>query len=285
MTAPTVSVLMPVFNPHPVYFPQAVASIVAQSFTDWELVIVEDPSELSAAELLKPFDDPRIRLIRNPERTGFARQLNRGLDECRGVWVARFDADDICLPHRLASQLEYLDRHPGTDVLGAQIEVMDAAGVSIGRRTYPLDHAAILGAMTRFNPVAHPVVVFRKSAVVASGGYRATNFPGVEDYELWCRLAKGGATFATHPDVLLRYRLHTQAMKATRLRETIRGSIWVKREYWSGSLGLGGRLRLLAERLLLGCPASAIFCIFKLSQLSRRKVLNPRRPSLVPPGA
>src|SRR5439155_27194000 len=96
MTArPAVSVLMPVLNPHPVYFPEAVASIVGQTFPDWELVIVEDPSATSAAELLGRFDDPRIRLIANPQVTGLIAQRNRTLAEASADLVALIDADDI----------------------------------------------------------------------------------------------------------------------------------------------------------------------------------------------
>src|SRR5947207_11341680 len=113
--APSVSVLMPVLNPHPVYFREAVQSILAQERADLELVIVEDPGERSAAELLPA--DPRIRHVRNPERTSLVDQRNRALAEARADFVAMLDADDIAEPARLATQLAFLRDHPEVGVV------------------------------------------------------------------------------------------------------------------------------------------------------------------------
>jgi len=101
---PIVSVVMPVLNPHPVYFRQAVESILNQTLQDWELVIVEDPSPRSAAEILKDYPDPRIRHFVNPQRTSLVQQLNRGLQETQAELVARHDHDDISEPERWRSR-------------------------------------------------------------------------------------------------------------------------------------------------------------------------------------
>lgn len=259
---PAVTVLMPVLDPDPEYLRKAVASIVAQTVTDWEFVIVEDPGPRSAAEIVAEFADPRIRLIRNDTKTGFAAQLNRGLAEARADLIARMDADDVSHPDRLTAQLGYLTDHPDVDVVGSRIEIIDPDDKLIGARDYPLDHAAILSDLRRYNAVAHPAVMFRKATITKAGGYRATTHAGVEDYELWCRLAAAGARFANLPAALLCYRIHPAATKQQKLRDTIRGSIDVKLTYWRRQFGIRDWLRVFAERCLLCLPASLVLRLF-----------------------
>ena len=107
-TAPLVSVVMPVLNPHPKFFFEAVASVLDQTLGDLELVIVEDPSERDAAPILEKFRDRRIRHIRNPRRTSLIEQRNRSIREARAPLVAQLDADDICYPNRLQAQYDFL---------------------------------------------------------------------------------------------------------------------------------------------------------------------------------
>jgi hypothetical protein len=101
--------------------------------------------------------------------------------------------------------------------------------------------------------------MYRKEAVLAAGGYQHEAYPLVDDYDLWSRLALRGLRFANLPEVLLRYRVHPEMSKATRLREIIRGVLNVKRLYWRGQMGWRGRARMWGERLLLGLPAPLTF--------------------------
>jgi len=262
LLTPTVSVLMP----HPLYFPEAVRSVLNQTFRDFEFVIVEDPSPSSAAALLAPFSDPRVRLIANPERTSLPAQLNQGLAECRGRYLARMDADDICEPTRLEEQLSHLRRHSDLAVLGSQITVINRDGAVIGRRDYPLDHATILRAMEQFNPLAHPTVMFTRDAVLAVGGYHAVG-GGVEDYDLWSRLAKRGARFGNYPEALLRYRIHDHSMKSAGLRRMLLHTLKVKRRHWLSEMSFKGRVRLAAEQLLMLVPPGIVLRLFMASNL------------------
>ena len=136
--------MLPVLNPHPVFFPQAVQSLLAQTFTDFELIIVEDPSPSSALDLLGHDPDSRIRHFRNQRATGLVDQLNRGLAQARADLVARMDADDVCEPVRLQQQVDFLGRHPEVGVLGSQLRLMDDEGRLGGYRHYPLEHQAIV---------------------------------------------------------------------------------------------------------------------------------------------
>src|SRR5450755_4237615 len=151
MAEPIVSVVMPVLRPHAQHFRAAVESVLAQTLANLELVIVEDPSEIDGRELLSGIDDPRVRHIRNPERTSLVDQRNRALAECRAELVAMLDADDLAEPTRLATQRTFLDDHPDIGVLGSALTIIDDASQVLGSRTYPLSHEAIVAAMTRYN--------------------------------------------------------------------------------------------------------------------------------------
>lgn len=195
---PLVSIVMPVYDPHPVHFREAVDSILRQTMSDWELLIVEDPSPRSAAELLADVDDPRIRHLQRRDKGTLVESLNWGLAESLAPLVARADADDVCEPDRLEKQLAYLQEHPEVDVLGSQLAIIDDEGKPWGYRGYPLHHEAIARGMAISNAVAHPSVLFKKQCVLAAGGYRSFFS---EDYELWCRLVHRQAHFANHPEV------------------------------------------------------------------------------------
>jgi glycosyltransferase involved in cell wall biosynthesis len=269
---------MPVLQPHPAYFRAAVQSVLRQTLPDFELIILEEPSEVSAAKLLEGLADPRIRHLLHGERTCLRDQLNRGLAGARAEVVARFDADDLCEPDRFEKQLAYLDAHADVAVLGSQLRMIDGKGDFLGYRAYPLEHAAIVRAMRRFNPLAHPSVIFRKAPVVDAGGYQQQVY--VEDYELWCRLARRGACFANHPEPLLNYRIHPWGMKAAQLRGMLRATLEVKSTYWREEMDAGSRFRLWAEQLLLWLPASFVFWLFlKLHMSAKLQAASPASPT------
>ncbi len=267
-STPSVSVLMPVWNPHPDYFRQAVQSILNQTFSDWELVIVEDPSPHPAADILSLFDDPRIRHFVNPQRTSLVEQRNRTLHEARAELVACADADDICEPERLEKQVAFMKAHPEVTVLGTQLAVIDDSGKLLGYRLYPCDHDAIVRAMRLYNPIANPGVMFRRQAALEVGGYRYGKYPKVEDYDLWCRLAKRGARFANLPEALVRYRIQPEGM-ASKAHSTLQGTMEIKKMHWGNEMDGRARLRLVAERLLLLLPPRLVVWLFLKTQLSR----------------
>jgi glycosyltransferase involved in cell wall biosynthesis len=264
-SAPKVSVVMPVYRPQPEHFAAAIASVLAQRFTDWELVIVEDPSDRTGTEVIGRHRDPRIRYFLNPERIGLARQHNRAVAESRGELIARFDADDICETDRLEKQVAYLEEHPDVDVVASQLRIIDSAGRSIGVRHYPLQHDAIIRAMHRFNPISGSNVLFRRKVVLAVGGWREdVDRPG-QDYEWYSRIASRGFRFAVHPDYLIRYRRHEEQIKNRKLRGTLVTSLEVKSRYWLRSMGPISLLHFAGEAVLLALPSR--FVLWLLSRL------------------
>lgn len=254
-----VTVIMPVRNPDPRYFPKAVQSVLDQTLEDFELLIVEDVGERRASEDLAQFDDVRIRHLVNEGPGSMAEARNLGLSLAKAELVAMFDADDVCHPERLAMQFEQLQSDPDLGVLGSQLTILDETDRPTGARRYHLAHQDIVATLHIHNPLAHPSVMLRKSVVVDAGGYRNRV---CEDYDLWCRLAKGGVRFANHPQALLSYRVHPGATKSQRLRASLRDTIAIKQEHWAGQLGVRARLRILGERCLLCLPPALVMRFF-----------------------
>jgi len=265
-STPMVSVMMPVLAPQPVYFREAVSSLLSQTLTDIELIIVEDPSETSAEQVIAELADPRIRYFRNPKRTSLVDQRNQALSEARAEFVACLDADDVALPERLQKQLEYMTDRGNVDVLGSQLLIIDAGGADIGYRAYPTSHEAIVKAMCEYNAIAQPSVMCRRRVMIECGGYQYRTYPVNEDYELWSRLVLRGARFANHPEPLLRYRIHAEGTKATMMRRMLHATIDVKKQFWVNRMTTRGRLRYWGEHVLLVLPSSWIFRLFALTQ-------------------
>lgn len=205
MNCPSVTVLLPVYNAA-AYVEEAVRSILQQTFTDFELLILDDGSTDSSGQLLEglAFQDRRIRLVRRENR-GLIATLNEGLALARGEFIARMDADDRSMPERLALQYARMQNDADLLALGSGIRYLDAAG-SLGRRviypsSYELREALLWGA-----PLAHPAVMLRTEAVRYVGGYSPL-FPYAEDYALWLRLNQIGK-LDNLQDILVLYRVH-----------------------------------------------------------------------------
>ena len=183
---PRVSVVMSVYNGER-FLRQAVDSILAQTFTDFEFVVVDDGSTDGTAEILKGYTDPRLRMIRQ-ENIGLIGSLNRAVDIASGEYIARMDADDISLPRRLEQQLEWLESKPGIAVLGTQAAEIDEAGDTLRRHYYPVGSDAIAKALLRgATALCHGTVMFRRACFEKVGGYRRP-FEHAEDYDLWLRM-------------------------------------------------------------------------------------------------
>ncbi|MBI1964194.1 MAG: glycosyltransferase [Candidatus Rokubacteria bacterium] len=187
MTAPAVSVLMGVHDGEP-WVGAAVASVLAQTAPDLELIVVDDGSTDGTPATLAAVRDPRLVVVRQA-REGLTRALNRALRLARAPLLARLDADDLALPERLARQREFLDAHPEVGLLGTGAREVDAEGREVGRVAPPADDAAIRRALIRGNPFVHSSVMLRRSALDAAGGYDE-RLAVAQDYDLWMRLSR-----------------------------------------------------------------------------------------------
>ena len=201
---PTVSVVLPVYN-GAADVQRAVQTILEQSWSDFELIIINDGSKDASAEVLEGLRDARIRLYHQDNR-GLAATLNRGIGLARGRYIARQDHDDLSLPDRLARQVAYLEAHPDCVLLGTAAEIR-VGDVPDGRaHQHPTDHGALVFELLFNNPFVHSSVMMRKDAVQRAGGYSEDpKRQPPEDYELWSRLARQGRV-ANLAEQLLIYR-------------------------------------------------------------------------------
>ena len=186
--APVVSVLLPVYDGAD-SVGRAIDSVLAQSFVDFELVVVDDGSTDGTAAVLahRAATDRRVRIVTHDVNRGLVASLNDGLAACRGDLVARLDADDWAAPTRLARQVEVFGAHPSTVLCATAYDRVDPNGRLIRTGVPPQTHAALAVAMLTGNRIQHSTVMFRRDAVEQAGGYDDTWFP-VEDYDLWLRL-------------------------------------------------------------------------------------------------
>lgn len=204
---PAVSVLMPVYNGER-FLAEAIDSILGQTFTDFEFVIIDDGSTDASPAILADYAsrDPRIRVLRQAN-AGIVAALNRGLTECRAPLVARMDADDVCLPQRLAAQVNYLTQYPDLVAVGTAFQLISASGERGPIVRNPSSPRAIARGLRSANRLAHPTVMMRRDAVLAAGGYREA-LRHAEDYDLWARLSLVHK-LANLSECLLLYRIHT----------------------------------------------------------------------------
>ncbi|KEF41456.1 MAG: glycosyl transferase [Cyanobium sp. CACIAM 14] len=202
--SPLVSVILPVFNGRP-YLHDAIASILTQLHDDFELIVIDDGSTDDSVSILEQLDDPRIRLVRQPNQ-GLAATLNRGISLARGQYIARQDQDDLSYPERLAKQVAYMDSHPECVLLGTWAQIMEVDRLVERFHRHPVDEAELRYQMLFNNPFVHSSVMLRRTALQQVGGY--TTDPDrqpPEDYELWSRLSRAGS-IANIGEILQIYR-------------------------------------------------------------------------------
>ena len=228
MSVPMITILMPAFNARK-YIRAAIESVLQQSFTAFELVIVNDGSTDDTKEIVETFTDPRIRLL-NQTHGGVSGALNTGLAVAKGKYIARFDADDICYADRLEKQFVFLEMNPSYVIVGSDAEYMMENGEYLFHFScIGHEHDALLDKLYFYCPFIHSSVMYLKEAVLKAGGYSpaAHNF---EDYLLWTQLAQYGKLYNL-PETLIRIRFNPASVtidekwRGQRFRELKRNAI------------------------------------------------------------
>lgn len=202
--APKVSVLIPVYKSQETHLRQAIESVLAQTFRDYELVILNDsPDDKRLEDIAASYQDPRIRFIYNECNMGISGARNKLIELARAPYLAIMDHDDIMLPERLAQQVEYLDSHPDVGVVGCQ-----TLHIPMERPThYPIDDEDIKLALMHSCIVPHTGSTIRKSILQENNIRYEANYSPSEDYSLWLRLI-GCTRFHNLPDILMHYRVY-----------------------------------------------------------------------------
>lgn len=220
--APSISVLLPVRDAS-IHLPEAIASLEAQTFEDFEILAVDDGSSDTSPELLRAWSarDPRVRVLRQ-DASGIVAALERARAEARGRWLARMDADDVCAPTRLAEQLELMQSDATLVACGCGVEYFPAESVRDGALRYQewlnasVTPEGIARQLFVECPLAHPTFFLRADAVEAVGGYRDPGW--AEDYDLLLRLWEAGGRFAQVARPLLRWRESPDRLSRTHPR-------------------------------------------------------------------
>jgi glycosyltransferase involved in cell wall biosynthesis len=215
--SPAVSVVMSAYNGER-FLREAVESILRQTFSDFELIVVDDGSTDATPPILAEYAaaDPRVVVHRQPNQ-GPAAALNCGIGFARAPLIARIDADDVALPTRLECQSRFLSEHETVAVVGGAVTFMDESGRPFANVQYPLSDADIRERFTNSNPFADPAVMLRRDAFERVGGYRPI-FSASEDLDLWLRISER-YKMANLPECVVRYRVHGKQLTAQSLEQ------------------------------------------------------------------
>jgi glycosyltransferase involved in cell wall biosynthesis len=211
---PAVTVLMSVYNGLS-YLPQAVESILHQTLKDFVFLVIDDGSKDGASEYLDRIDDPRMRVVHQPN-AGLAAALNRGIELCETEFLARMDADDIAAPDRLEAQLEFMLAHLQVGLVGTQITTLGDA--RSGRpSSLPTDHSRIYSELLLgHHAICHPTIMCRTEVLRRAGGYWAKGV--AEDWDMFLRMGEQ-AELANLDRVMLSYRVHSSSLNGSQMSE------------------------------------------------------------------
>lgn len=226
MNAPQISVCIPMYNAA-LFIKDCIDSILVQSFQDFEVLVVDDGSTDNSCEIVNAIDDQRIRLIRN--KHDYVGSLNLLLDEAKGKYIARMDADDVMVPRRLGIQYDFMEKHKNIDVVGGQ---MNAFRQSPNEMLYNLKVKSgnvCISDLLDGCCICHPTVMFRSECLNGTEKVRySKRMEYAEDYDLWMRLLAVGKRFYNLEDVLAHYRLHDNQVTARHQKEQIRNSTLIR---------------------------------------------------------
>jgi glycosyltransferase involved in cell wall biosynthesis len=212
MNQPEISVILPVFNAA-AFLKESIQSILKQSITNFELIIINDGSTDGSQAIIDSFKDPRIISVVQAN-IGLAATLNRGIGMARAEIIARQDNDDISYLNRFEQQFNFLKTHPDIVLLGTAARIIDQNGKPLERyHRHPTNSDTLKFLLLFDNPFVHSSVMFRKAAVTAVGGYD-TNVNYFEDYRLWSHLSRAGK-IANLSEVLVDYREVETGMSKT----------------------------------------------------------------------
>ncbi len=241
---------MSAFNAE-IFLREAIDSVLKQSLEDFEFIIFDDKSTDHTLQILKEYRDARLVIRSNLENQGLTRNLVLGMEMARGKYVARMDADDICLPNRLQSQVDYLEQHPEISVLGSSVMFFDGHGHEI-IGSQPECHEAIQCELLFGFTMLHPSVMMRRADLERRGLKYDPHFICSQDHDLWTRASRV-LRFANLNQPLLKMREHrakigrTKRSKQMMLSDEIRrrqldelGVIYTDAELAAFNAGAGG---------------------------------------------
>ena len=230
-TAPKISLIMSVYNGED-YLRDAIESVLNQTFRDFELIVINDCSTDKTPEILKQFEelDKRVKVHTNEVNLRLPSSLNKAISVAQGKYIARMDADDICLPHRLEKQYQFMENHPNVALSSCRFMTLKNGVISSGGCGGKCDHESVKALLLVTNPILHPGIIAKADAI-RSLGYDK-NFTCTEDMELWTRFVMAGYDVEIMSDYLMIYRLHDKQITETTLEKQHREVIAIQKNYY-----------------------------------------------------
>ena len=213
---PKISVVMSVYNGEQ-YLQESIESILTQTYSDFEFIIIDDCSTDNSVNIIESYDDNRIRLVRNKQNLRLPASLNKGINLAKGEYIARMDADDISMPERFAKQVLYMDTHPDVAVVGGGFQAIDESGNNLY-----IHHAPNGKKLARYclipSPMAHPTVMIRRDVIVNNNLFYDEQYSSAQDYDLWQRINRK-FKIENLPDILLRYRIQSNSISVAKRKQ------------------------------------------------------------------
>ncbi|MGL4476287.1 MAG: glycosyltransferase family 2 protein [Shewanella sp.] len=230
MTSPLVSIIMPVYNGEK-FLVEAINSILNQTFTDFEFIIINDGSSDGSFDIAAEFQqmDPRIILI-SQENIGLIGTLNKGIELSKGKYIARMDQDDISLENRILEQVDLLDA--GYDLCGCHFHFISECGQFTKSRVVSIDPDFQSIILSRSTPFAHGSVLIRKSFLIANNlRYNDHKYRSAEDYYLWVQCYNLGARIINVENYLFLYRDFSSSLSKTNANNNLRDAKLISKDF------------------------------------------------------
>jgi len=229
---PKISLIMSVYNGED-YLAEAIESVINQTFTDWELIVINDCSNDSTSKILSRYEslDTRVKVHTNEVNLRLPSSLNKALSLAKGKYIARMDADDICLPERLQKQYDYMENNPDVSLSSCRFMTLKNGVISSGGCGGKGDFDSIKALLLVTNPILHPGII-AKAEVIKELGYDK-NFTCTEDMELWTRFVLSGQKVEILSDYLMIYRLHDKQITETTLEKQKGEVLAVQKQYFA----------------------------------------------------
>lgn len=229
---PQISVITPAYNAEK-YIGETIESILNQSFTDFEFIIINDCSTDSTLEIVQKYadKDKRIKLFSNEKNLGIAGNRNKGVSLAAGKYIVWQDADDISVLDRLEKQFAFMESHPEVGICGGYLQFFSEAGET-GVRKYATSDAELRKTIFRFSPVAQPAAIIRKSYLDEAGKYDLA-WPPAEDLDMSFRIGSKHK-FANLPQIIIKYREHGNSATFKKLKTIEVNTIKIRLKYSHG---------------------------------------------------
>jgi len=229
---PKLSIITTCYNAQD-YLKDSLDSVFNQPFTDFELILVDDCSTDDSKKIMAQYvDRPEVILLENEHNEGVPVSRNRALLAAKGQYIAIHDADDISLPHRFSTEVQFLDSHPSVTFMGGYAIKINHAGSMIGSMVYPpktTEDAFKVIIRFKLNPIIDPTCMFRREDILKLGAYSMEpELRTVQDFHLWCRLLVNGHKLANLSEPLIKYRINPEGVTRTRQQEMLEATdmVW-----------------------------------------------------------